>query len=141
MMTEQATPPETDAKTEPQAQVEPPKVAAAATPTPTPATPQRSGRALAVLALMMAAAPLAGALALPSLAGLLILTAWNMSEPHRFRQNMGARGSDRFLFFMTLALTVLVDLSVAVGAGVAVGLALRLQRRNVPPTDWTPPDR
>ncbi|GAA4494817.1 uroporphyrinogen-III C-methyltransferase [Pseudaeromonas paramecii] len=60
MMTEQATPPETDAKTEPQAQVEPPKVAAAATPTPKPATPQRSGRALAALALLLALGTAAG---------------------------------------------------------------------------------
>ena len=37
--------------------------------------------ALVILAVMMLAAPLAGYLAMPALAGLLLITAWNMSEP------------------------------------------------------------
>jgi SulP family sulfate permease len=36
---------------------------------------------------------------------------------------------------------VLTDLTVAIAVGVAIGLALRLRRRDVPPADWTPPDR
>jgi sulfate permease, SulP family len=40
-----------------------------------------------------------------------------------------------------MLLTVLADLTVAIGVGVALGLALRLHRRNVPPADWTPPER
>ncbi|MBU2533767.1 MAG: SulP family inorganic anion transporter, partial [Alphaproteobacteria bacterium] len=40
--------------------------------------------ASAILAIMMVAAPLAGYLAMPALAALLILTAWNMSEPHKW---------------------------------------------------------
>jgi SulP family sulfate permease len=38
-------------------------------------------------------------------------------------------------------LTVVADLTIAIGTGVALGLALRLRRRNVPPADWTPPER
>lgn len=33
-----------------------------------------------ILAVMLAAAPLAGHLAMPALAALLLITAWNMSE-------------------------------------------------------------
>lgn len=97
--------------------------------------------ALTILAVMMVAAPLAGYLAMPALAGLLILTAWNMSEPHKWRGYLQGPMSDRLLLLLTLTLTVLADLTVAIGVGVGVGLALRLRRRNIPPPDWPSPDR
>ena len=97
--------------------------------------------AVTILAVMMLAAPLAGYMAMPALAGLLILTAWNMTEPHKWRSYMAGRVSDRVLLVLTLVLTVVVDLTVAIGVGVALGLALRLRRRGAPPTDWLPPNR
>lgn len=98
--------------------------------------------ALTILLVMLLAAPLAGYLAMPALAGLLILTAWNMSEPHKWRSYLQTRLSDRFLLVLTLILTVFADLTVAIGVGVAVGLALRLRRHDVDiEKDWTPPDR
>jgi SulP family sulfate permease len=98
--------------------------------------------ALVILAVMMLAAPLAGYLAMPALAGLLLITAWNMSEPQHWRAHLTTgRVSDRVLLILTMVLTVLADLTVAIGVGVALGLALRLRRRDVPPADWTPPDR
>lgn len=97
--------------------------------------------ALVILVVMMVAAPLAGQLALPALAGLLILTAWNMSEPKHWRARLSGRISDRFLLLLTMTLTVVADLTVAIGVGVALGLALRLRRREVPEAPWTPPDR
>ena len=97
--------------------------------------------ALAILVVMLVAAPLAGYLAMPALAGLLILTAWTMSEPHKWKGYLSAPRSDQFLLILTLVLTVVADLTVAIGVGVSVGLALRLRRRNVPPADWETPDR
>jgi len=97
--------------------------------------------ALAVLAMMMIAAPLAGHLALPALAALLIITAWNMSEPEKWGSYLREPVPDRVLILLTLVLTVLADLTVAIGVGVALGLALRLHRRNAGPPDWTPRDR
>lgn len=97
--------------------------------------------ALVILGVMMTMAPLAGYLAMPALAGLLILTAWNMSEPHRWPAYASARTRDRVLLVVTLALTVLVDLTVAIGVGVAFGLAIRMRERKVPPSEWTPPER
>ena len=94
-----------------------------------------------ILAVMMLAAPLAGYMAMPALAGLLILTAWNMTEPQKWRGYMAGRVSDRVLLVLTLVLTVVVDLTVAIGVGVALGLALRLRRRGAPPADWAPPER
>ncbi len=96
--------------------------------------------ALTILLVMLLVAPLAGYLAMPALAGLLILTAWNMTEPHRWRGYMRAQVSDRVLLLLTLVLTVFADLTVAIGVGVTVGLALRLRsqgRRD----DWTPRDK
>ncbi|MDX1718370.1 MAG: SulP family inorganic anion transporter [Anderseniella sp.] len=97
--------------------------------------------AVTILIVMLVAAPLAGYLAMPALAGLLILTAWNMSEPHRWAGYLNERRSDQFLLLLTLVLTVAADLTVAIGVGVAVGLGLRLQRRDAPPSDWDVPDR
>ncbi|MGC9370766.1 MAG: SulP family inorganic anion transporter [Paracoccaceae bacterium] len=98
--------------------------------------------ALTILAAMMLAAPLAGYLAMPALAALLMLTAWNMSEPQNWRGYLTTgRLSDRILLLLTLVLTVLTDLTVAIGVGVAVGLALRLRRREVPRAKWHTPRR
>jgi SulP family sulfate permease len=87
---------------------------------------------------MMLAAPLAGHLAMPALAGLLILTAWNMAEPHKWRGYMSAPWPDRLLLLLTFVLTVVVDLTVAIGTGVALGLLLRFLRRNQPVPDFDP---
>ncbi len=97
--------------------------------------------ALSLLLIMGLAAPAVGYLAMPALAGLLVLTAWNMSEPHRWKERLHARASDRLLLVLTLVLTVVADLTVAIGTGVALGLALRLRQRGIEPPDWTPPDR
>ena len=97
--------------------------------------------ALTILTVMMLAAPLAGYMAMPALAGLLILTAWNMTEPAKWRGYMAAPVADRLLLVLTLVLTVVVDLTVAIGVGVALGLALRLRRGDVPPEEWLPPER
>jgi SulP family sulfate permease len=94
-----------------------------------------------ILIVMLVASRLVGYLAMPALAGLLILTAWNMSEPHKWRSYLAERKSDLFLLALTLGLTVLADLAVAIGVGVALGLAFRLQRRNVPTSDWSDRDR
>jgi len=97
--------------------------------------------ALAILAAMMLFATAAGYMAMPALAALLLITAWRMSEPHKWREYMSAPISDRLLLLTTLVLTVLVDLTVAIGVGVSVGLALRLYKDKPPPSDWTVPDR
>lgn len=97
--------------------------------------------ALTLLLILLFLSGLAGQLALPALAGILLLTAWNMSEPEKWGEYARMPLEDRILLLLTLVLTVLADLTIAIGVGVAVGLALRLRRRNVPPADWTPRKR
>ena len=97
--------------------------------------------ALVILGVTLGASTLAGYLAMPALAGLLIVTAWIMSEPGRWRERLGLRAADRTLLFLTMILTVASDLTVAIAVGTAVGLAQRLLRRDVQPAEWTPSDR
>ena len=97
--------------------------------------------ALAILLVTLGAGWLAGYLAMPALAALLIVTAWIMSEPGRWRERMKLRRGDRTLLFLTMILTLVTDLTVAIAVGTAAGLALRLMRRDVESATWTPSDR
>ena len=97
--------------------------------------------AAAIMLFSVAAASLAGYLAMPALAGLLILTAWLMSEPSRWAERMRLRAGDRALFFMTMILTVASSLTIAIAVGTFAGLALRLLRKETEPEEWTPVDR
>lgn len=97
--------------------------------------------AAAILAVMMIAAPLAGYLAMPALAALLLTTAWNMSEPHKWAGYWATPIGDRVLLLVTMVLTVLSDLTVAIGVGVGLGLALRLRDRQLEADAWQPPER
>ncbi|MDE8651800.1 SulP family inorganic anion transporter [Novosphingobium album (ex Liu et al. 2023)] len=97
--------------------------------------------AVTILIVMMLAAPLAGYLAMPALAALLLITAWNMSEPHKWRGYWSEPLADRLLLILTLVLTVLADLTVAIGVGVGLGLALRLRDGKLNAPEWHTPDR
>lgn len=96
--------------------------------------------ALVILLVVLTLGPLAGYLVMPAMAGLLIVTAWTMSEPRRWPERLRMRSADRLLLFLTIALTVLSDLTVAIAVGTALGLAQRLMRRGVEPADWNPRD-
>lgn len=85
--------------------------------------------ALVILAAMALLAPLAGKLALPALAGLLVVTAWNMSEPQRWGERLAMPRWELALLLLTAAMTVLVDLTVAIGTGTAIGLAVQAWQR------------
>jgi SulP family sulfate permease len=82
--------------------------------------------AATIILVMSFASPLAGHLAMPALAGLLMVTAWTMSEPHKWRGYLAARWPERVLLLVTFLLTVLVDLTIAIAAGVALGLVFRM---------------
>ena len=97
--------------------------------------------AITILIVMLAASSLAAYLAMPALAGLLVVTAWLMSEPSRWPERMKLRTGDRALFFATMILTVITNLTIAIAVGTAAGLALRLTRKEVEASPWTPADR
>lgn len=97
--------------------------------------------AAVILAVTLLAAPLASYLVMPALAGLLLVTAWNMSEPDKWRSYMAAPLMDRVLLLLTLVLTVVADLTVAIGVGVGLGLALRLRESRLEAKPWSTPER
>jgi SulP family sulfate permease len=97
--------------------------------------------ALTILLISLTAASLAGYLAMPALAGLLIITAWLMSEPSRWSERFRLKRGERVLFFMTMILTVASNLTIAIAVGTGAGLALRLLRKDTEPEEWTPADR
>jgi SulP family sulfate permease len=97
--------------------------------------------ALVILAVLLFAAPLAGTLVLPALAGLLVVTAWTMSEPHRWPERLRLPKPELTLLLLTALLTVLADLTIAIAAGTALGLLLELVRGEIEPPAWHTPFR
>ncbi|QSB45831.1 SulP family inorganic anion transporter [Tsuneonella flava] len=97
--------------------------------------------ALVVLVAMVFLGSLAGALALPALAGLLVVTAWTMSEPHRWSERLKMPRADFALLLLTAVMTVLADLALAIAVGTVLGLALRLSRGEIDAPNWHTPFR
>lgn len=97
--------------------------------------------ALAILVVMMTLGDLAAHLAMPALAALLMLTAFNMSEPQRWKEHLGLPMPERLVLIVTLALTVATDLTIAIVAGVGLSLLLRRKGEGSALEDGKPPER
>lgn len=81
-----------------------------------------------VLLFMVLAAPLANFIPLASLAAVLVIVAWNMSEVERFRHLLRGPWGDRLVLLVTFGLTVAVDLTVAIEVGVVLAAILFMHR-------------
>ncbi|MYZ49811.1 STAS domain-containing protein [Rhizobiales bacterium L72] len=81
-----------------------------------------------VLLFMLVAAPLAAYVPLASLAAVLVIVAWNMSEIDKFRHLLSAPIGDRLVLLLTFGLTVLVDLTFAIEVGVVLAAILFMHR-------------
>jgi SulP family sulfate permease len=84
--------------------------------------------AITLFVVLLAAAPLASAIPLASLAAILILVAWNLSEIHHFRAIIKAPPSDAAVLLTTFGLTVFIDLTIAVGVGMVLASFLFMKR-------------
>jgi SulP family sulfate permease len=84
--------------------------------------------AATLLVVMLLAAPLAVYVPLASLAGVLVIVAWNMSEVHQFRGMFRAPRSDTLTMLVTFGLTVAVDLTLAVEVGIVLAALLFMRR-------------
>jgi SulP family sulfate permease len=84
--------------------------------------------AVFVLLFMVALAPLAAFIPLASLAAVLVVVAWNMSEIKKFRYLLRAPVGDRLVLLLTFGLTVLVDLTIAIEVGVVLAAILFMHR-------------
>jgi sulfate permease, SulP family len=84
--------------------------------------------ALTLLAIVLAAAPLATSVPLAVLAGILLSVAWNMGEWHEFARLRRASVEYRAKLLGTFALTVMVDLTVAVEVGLVLACVFFIWR-------------
>ncbi len=84
--------------------------------------------AVTLLVLMLLLAPLAKRIPMATLAAVLIIVAWNMSEFHHFRYLLKAPRSDIAVLLATFALTVFTDLTIAVGVGMVLASILFMKR-------------
>ena len=73
--------------------------------------------ALALLVVMLVAAPLAQYIPLPALSAILMYVAWNMGDWHEFARLRSFRMPYRITLLSVFFLTVMVDLTVAVEVG------------------------
>lgn len=85
--------------------------------------------ALVLVLILLVIAPWAGKVPLASLAAILFVVSWNMSEAPRFiRMVRKAPTADAVILLITFALTILTDLVVAVNIGVILAM-LQFMRR------------
>ena len=83
---------------------------------------------LTLLAILLVAAPLARFIPLPTLAAILFVVAYNMSEWREVRTILKLSKADIVVWVMTFALTVLADLTVAVEIGMLFAALLYIYR-------------
>lgn len=81
-----------------------------------------------VLVFMLGLGPLVAHIPLASLAAVLAVVAWNMSERERFGQMLFGLAGDRLVLLATFGLTVLVDLTLAIEVGVVLGAIIFMHR-------------
>jgi sulfate permease, SulP family len=84
--------------------------------------------ALTLLVILLAAAPLARFIPLATLAAILFVVAYNMSEWREVRTILKLSKADIAVWVMTFALTVLADLTVAVEIGMLLAALLYIYR-------------
>ena len=84
--------------------------------------------AIVLLAILLAAGEWAGWIPMATLAGILLVVAYNMSEWHVFVRLMRAPRSDVLVLIATFGLTVAVNLTVAIQVGVVLASLLFMRR-------------
>ena len=96
--------------------------------------------AVTLVAVLLALAPLAGRIPLASLAAVLFVVAWNMSDARHFAHMLKTSPrADQVILLLTFALTVFADLVVAVNVGVILAI-LHFLRRMAEVTETKPAD-
>lgn len=105
-------------------------IARTATNVKSGAVSQVSGiiQGLVVLAVLLLLAPFASTIPLASMAPILMVVAWNMSEMKKFGQILNTRTWDSVILVAIFLLTVFVDLTTAVGVGILLSMIIFVKR-------------
>ncbi|MCU6797827.1 sulfate permease [Paenibacillus sp. WQ 127069] len=83
---------------------------------------------IVVLLILILFAPLASAIPLASMAPILMVVAWNMSERKHFAEILKTKTSDSVVLVITFLLTVFTDLTTAVEIGLIMAVLLFVKR-------------
>ena len=83
---------------------------------------------LVLLLILVAVGRWAEAIPMPTLAAILVIVAYHMSEWRSFRSELKGPRSDVIVLLTTFALTILVDLTVAVQVGLVLAAFLFMRR-------------
>lgn len=86
--------------------------------------------ALTLLMILLFLGEYSALIPLSSLAAILIIVAFNMSERQHIKQLMKSPRSDILVLLVTFLLTVLIDLTVAIQVGVLIAAILFIKRMN-----------
>lgn len=84
--------------------------------------------ALIIFAFMLALAPIARGVPLPTLAAVLVMVAWNICEIDHFKSLLRSPKPDVLTLLTTFGLTVFTDLTIGVGVGVILAAFLFMKR-------------
>jgi sulfate permease, SulP family len=84
--------------------------------------------AFTLLAILLVAAPLANAIPLCALAGILLVVSFKMGEWHEFARLRRIPRSDALVFVIVFLLTVIMNLTWGVGVGVVLAALLFIKR-------------
>ncbi len=84
--------------------------------------------ALFLFLLLLVAAPLASLIPLASLAGILLVVAWNMAEKHAVVSLLRSSWGDAIVLLVTLLLTIFRDLTEGILVGFGLGTLLFMHR-------------
>jgi SulP family sulfate permease len=83
---------------------------------------------ITLLIIILAAAPLARFIPLPTLAAILMVVAYRMGEWHEIPSILRLSAADRVVWAATFTLTVFADLPTAVGVGMSLAALLFIHR-------------
>lgn len=84
--------------------------------------------AITLLLILLFFGKWAALIPMPTLAGILVVVAWNMSEAHLFAKLLRGPRGDVLVLLSTFGLTVLIDLTVAIQVGMVLAAFLFMQR-------------
>lgn len=84
--------------------------------------------AFTLLLILLVFGRYAGMIPMATLAGILMVVAWNMGEWHVFRRLLRSPRSDVMVLLSTFGLTVIIDLTVAIQVGVVMAALLFMHR-------------
>src|SRR5690606_22646090 len=83
---------------------------------------------LVVLVVLLLLAPYASNIPLASMAPILMVVAWNMSEMKKFAQILKTKTWDAIILVIIFLLTIFVDLTTAVGVGLLLSMMIFVKR-------------